>query len=227
MSKKKKKNFLFRLLNHMWILFLNGLLTILPITFTIVIFTVAFKLISGWLEPLREVEWLKPLRKIEPTFLKEIPHVTEIILAIIIIFLIGTIIKIFVFKQIVHSFENLIAKIPIIRPIYKGTKQLVQAFGMKDKISFKQVVMIEFPRKDMYCIGFLTSQLPIEISPDQEKRFFNIFVPTTPNPTSGYFIILPEKDIKRIAITRQEAMAMIISGGIIQPDRFASPEEKK
>jgi len=216
MAKKKKKNIILRFFNHIWILFLNGLLTILPITFTIVIFTLAFKLIAGWLEPLREVQ---------PEFLKKIPH-AEIIFAIAIIFLIGTIIKIFVFKKVVHSIEALIAKIPIIRPIYKGTKQLVQAFGMKDKISFKQVVMIEFPRKGTYCIGFLTSQLPTEIAPNPEERFYNIFVPTTPNPTSGYFIILPEKEIQRVEITRQEAMAMVISGGIIQPDRFEQTEQE-
>jgi len=208
---KKKKNCLLRFLGFLWSLFLNGLLTILPITFTLVIIALSFRFISGWLEP---------IRKIQPAFLQKIPY-AEIIVVVIIIFLLGTILKVFILKRIIHSIEYLISKIPIIRPIYQGTKQLVQAFGMQDKLTFKQVVMIEFPRKGIHCIGFLTSQLPTELAPHKEGKFFNIFVPTTPNPTSGYFIILPAKDITILDdITRQEAMAMIISGGIIQPERF-------
>jgi len=206
------KKIVVKILRYLWSLFLNGLLTILPITFTIVILSFSYRIIDGWLEPIREIK---------PEFFKKIPH-AEVVIVIVAIFLIGTILKIFLLKRIIHIFEDLISKIPIIRPIYLGTKQLVQAFGMKDKITFKKIVMIEFPRKDVYCLGFLTSELPAKLSPLKDEKFFNIFVPTTPNPTSGYFIILPEKDITIVDLTRQEAMAMIISGGIIQPDRFNS-----
>jgi len=119
-----------RFFNFLWSLFLNGLLTILPITFTIVIFHVFFKFITTWLEP---------VRKIQPKFLAKIPY-AEVILVIVAIFLLGTILKIFILKRIIHLLEDLIARIPLIRPIYKGIKQLVKAFGMKDKMSFKQVV---------------------------------------------------------------------------------------
>jgi len=199
-----------KIFRYLWGLFLNGLLTILPITFTIVILNISYQIIDGWLEP---------IRAIKPEFFAKIPH-AEIVIVVLAIFLFGTILKLFLLKKIIHKIENIIAKIPIIRPIYMGTKQLVKAFSMQDKITFKQVVMIEFPRKGIYCLGFLTSELPAELSPHKEDRFFNIFVPTTPNPTSGYFIILPEKDITTVKLTRQEAMAMIISGGIIQPDRL-------
>ena len=100
-------------------------------------------------------------------------------------------------------------------------KKLVQAFSVQDKISFKQVVLVEFPRLGIYSLGLLTSELRQDLAPDKDKKFFNIFIPTTPNPTSGYFVILPQDQVTIIDITRQEAMAMIISGGIIQPERFS------
>jgi len=204
------KKLLTKIFKYLWGLFLNGLLTILPITFTIVILSISYNIIDNWLEP---------VRGIKPEFLNKIPH-AEIIIIVLSIFFLGTILKIFLLTRIIHSLEDLIVKIPIIRSIYLGTKQLVQAFGTQDQISFKQVVMIEFPRKGIYCLGFLTSELPTDLAPKKEEHFFNIFVPTTPNPTSGYFIILAEKDITNVKLTRQEAMAMIISGGIIQPDRL-------
>jgi len=195
---------------YLWSLFLNGLLTILPIAFTIVIFHVSFNLIINWLEP---------IRNIQPEFLKKIPY-SEVILVLAAIFLLGTILKIFILKRIIHSLEDIIARIPLIRPIYKGTKQLVKAFVGKSTLSFKQVVLIEFPRKNVYCLGFLTSELPHEMAPTEKEKFLNIYVPTAPNPTSGYFVIVPEQEVTKIDLTRQESMSMIISGGIIQPERF-------
>ena len=209
-KKIKKKNIFARFLNFLWTLFLNGLLTILPITFTIAIFHIFFKFITTWLEP---------IRRIQPEFLKKIPY-AEVILVIFAIFLLGTILKIFILKRIIHLLEDLIAKIPLIRPVYKGIKQLVKAFGMKDKMSFKQVVVIEFPRRGIYCLGFLTSKLPKQMYPNNGQNYFNIYIPTAPNPTSGYFVILPENDVHKSDLTRQEAMAMIISGGIVLPERF-------
>jgi uncharacterized membrane protein len=102
--------------------------------------------------------------------------------------------------------------------VYSGIKKLVDAFSFQDKVSFSKVVMVEFPRTGIYSIGFLANELDEKISPDTSKKYYSIFIPTTPNPTSGFLVLLPEDQITIINITRQEAMAMIISGGIIQPD---------
>lgn len=213
---KNKKNIFSRILHYIWSLFLNGLLTILPLTITIALGLFSFRLVANWLEPFHTF--------VENTIF-DVPY-SEIILIIFIIFFIGAILKIFVLRPIINSIESLIFKIPLIRPIYSGIKQLIDAFSIQDKITFKQVVLVEFPRKGLYSIAFLTSELPKELAPHTQKRFFNIFIPTTPNPTSGYFIMLPESDITKIKLTRQEAMAMIISGGIIQPDQFTKNSRK-
>jgi uncharacterized membrane protein len=205
------KKYLHALAYYAWSLFLNGLIMILPLTITIALFTLSFKLVIGWLQP---IKYYIP-RVISDT----IPY-AEVIIFIVIIFLIGTILKVFVLRTIVHAVENMIIRLPLIRPIYSGVKQLIHAFSVQDKITFKKVVYVEFPRVGIHSIGFLTSELPHEIAPHKDQKYYNVFVPTTPNPTSGFFIIAPESAIEIIDLTRQKAMAMIISGGIIQQDRF-------
>jgi uncharacterized membrane protein len=197
-------------LKYMWSLFLHGLLTILPIVITFAIFNVTLNMITNW---------LRPIHAIQPLFLQAIPY-SEVILAILIIFFIGTILKLFFLHSVFHFFESLISKIPIIRPVYTGIKQLVQAFSPQDQLTFKKVVLVEFPSKGIYSLGFLTGELSPELAPNQIERFFNIFIPTTPNPTTGFFVIISEVNITLTNFTRQEAMALIISGGIIQPERL-------
>ncbi len=213
MVKQNKPGIIKRFFRYLWGFFLNGLITLLPITLTIVIFHISFRIVESWLEPLQQLR---------PAFLKAIPY-SELLLVIVAIFFVGVILRVLVLRSIIHSTENLIAKIPLVRPVYLGIKQLVQALGVQDKRSFKKVVLIEFPRKEMYSLGFLTSELVSQLSPDSQQKYFSIFVPTTPNPTSGYFIVLPENAIKIVDLSHQEAMALIISGGIIQPDRFKDP----
>jgi len=192
----------------MWIFFLNGLLTVLPVVLTIALFNFSIRVLQGW---------LKPIYNLEPEFLQAIPF-SEIILTIILIFAIGTLIKLFLLEPLWHSIEKLLMQIPLFRTVYSGIKQLVHAINPQDNVSFKKVVIIEFPRAGLYSIGFLTSELPAYLSPITNQRFFNIFIPTTPNPTSGFFIMAQEKDILITELSRQEAMTMIISGGIITPD---------
>lgn len=192
-------------------LFLSGFFTILPIILTIALFNLTFKLLKSWLEPIHSV--------IQGTLFDIIPHV-EFIIAITLIFALGFVLRVFLVRSLVHTAEHLITRLPLIRPIYTGLKQLVSAFSLQDQVSFKKVVIVEFPRAGVYSIGFMTGELPQELMPAQQTRHFNVFVPTTPNPTSGFMVILPEKDITVIDITRQEAMALIISGGIILPERF-------
>ncbi len=191
-------------------LFVKGLLTILPIAITLGLLNLIFKGL---------VSWLAPLKVFEPEFLHRIPY-AEILIAIAIIFFTGFLINLFFLKWILHAVEQLLFKIPLIRPLYSGIKQLVHAFSPQDDESFKQVVAVEFPREGLYCIGFLTSELPAILAPRPGKKYYNVFIPTTPNPTTGYYIIVSADDISHIDLTRQEAMALIISGGIIKPERF-------
>lgn len=190
-------------------LFLTGLFTILPITITIALFNSSLKMVIAWLEPLQQF--------ISPRILVVIPY-AEVILAILIIIIIGTLYNMFLLDHIIHLLELFVQKIPLVRHVYTGVKQLIHAFGTQDKVNFKKVVIIEFPKSGIFSLGFLTSEINPLIAPTQDKKYFSIFIPTTPNPTSGFCIIAPENELHFTQWTQQEAMTMIISGGIIQPN---------
>ncbi|MBT3828044.1 DUF502 domain-containing protein [bacterium] len=198
------------LVNKLISVFLNGLFTILPLALTIGLFAFSFRLLKRWLEP---------ITALTPDWLNVIPH-GEIMVVIAAVFILGAILKTLILRQMVRLLEAIVAQIPLVRPVYFGLKQLVQAFSLQDTLTFKKVVLVEFPRKGVFSIGFLTGQVAKQLAPDQQKKFFNVFMPTTPNPTSGYYIMLAEESITVVDLTRQEAMALIISGGIIQPERF-------
>ena len=188
-------------------LFFSGLLMLLPLTITIVIFKFILRLMRGW---------LNPLCRLEPVCLKVVPGF-ELLLALVIIILIGLISRLLIFKAFVRTSERLIGKIPMVRPVYHGIKQIVYALTHQDKNSFQQIVWVEFPRKNCFSIGFLTGPLRTEYAPDQTKQYFNIFVPNVPNLTAGHYIVVPQEDFKPSQLTRQEAISIIISGGIVQP----------
>lgn len=206
------KQRLYTFINEIWHLFLNGLFTILPLTLTIAVFKFSFSML---------VSWLEPIKQLEPEIVRGFPY-AEVIIVLLFILLLGVLLRTLILGPVIHYFEALILKIPLIKPVYSGIKQIISAYSITDKTTFKQIVMIEFPRTGMYSIGFVTSELPTELSPDQTKKYFNVFVPTTPNPTTGFLLILTQDQIINVDINRQEAMAMIISGGIIQPDRFTT-----
>lgn len=205
----KQQNTFLKISQFLGTIFIKGLITILPVALTIAIVNFSFKMLKGWLHPLYDME---------PTFLKQIPF-SEFLLAFVAILVIGTIVNLFVLQALITLAESIVFKIPLVRPIYSGIKQLVQAFNPHD-VSFKKVVIIEFPRPGIYSIGFLTGEIISELAPDATTKYFSVFVPTTPNPTTGFYFMVAEEKVRVITISRQEAMALIISGGIIQPERF-------
>lgn len=203
------KEFFHKIWHYIWTIFLNGLLTILPLALTIALFTFVVRMVNRWLVPLADFE---------PEYIKSVPGV-HVIIALGIIFFIGVLIKLFVLAPLIHLVEGIFFRIPLMSQVYSGIKQLVHAFTIQDEMAFKKVVMIPFPGQTVYSLGFLTSEVPADIIGSEEK-YFHVFVPTTPNPTSGFLVQVAQKDLKIIDLTRQEAMSLIISGGIIKPDRF-------
>ena len=188
-------------------LFLSGLLMLLPIALTVVIFRFLIKLMHGW---------LAPLCQLEPVCLRTIPGF-EFIIALVIIIAIGLISRLLIFKAFMRTGEKLIGKIPFVRPVYHGLKQIVYAITHQDSKSFQQIVWVECPRPQCYSIGFMTGPMDPSRAPGLDKEYFNVFIPNVPNPTTGHFIVVSKEDIKPSALSRQEAIAIIMSGGIVQP----------
>ena len=119
-------------------------------------------------------------------------------------------------RQIIHFTERIFSRIPIARGIYSTVKQMTSAFG-HDPTAFKRVVMVEYPRKGLYTLGFYTGESNEEIYDRAGKKILNIFLPTTPNPTSGWLVLVPENDVTFLDISVEDGLKYIISGGVVVP----------
>lgn len=190
-------------------IFLSGLLTLLPFALTIAFFSFILRLVKSWLAPIHDLE---------PTWMQAIPH-SELIVTLLIIFITGAFLRYFLLHTIIHALEDMVFQnIPILRQIYFGIKQMVKAYNIQDTQTFQQVVSLEFPHTGIYSIGFVTNEINKNLSPDPEIIYYSVFIPTTPNPTTGFYIMVPAHACKKLPLSRQDAMALIISGGLIQPE---------
>jgi uncharacterized membrane protein len=140
---------------------------------------------------------------------------------LILIFLAGIITRNVFGKKILHGVEKCLVKIPIARNIYLASKQITQIISQHPKQMFVKAVLIEYPRKGLYVIGFITSPSAVKIN-EQGEKLLNIFIPTTPNPTSGFLLLVPEKEIIPLPISVEEGIKLIVSGGIITPENIKS-----
>ena len=141
----------------------------------------------------------------------------EILLSIIFITLIGGLSLSFIGKKILQIFNDLLKKIPILRTIYSAIGQMAETLAPKRK-SKKSVVLIEYPRKGSWAVGFATKDNKGEISKKINKKLVNVFVPTTPNPTSGFLLMYPKDEIIYLDMTFEEASKFIISAGTSNPN---------
>jgi len=120
-------------------------------------------------------------------------------------------------KRVLGFMDLLLVRIPLFNRIYMATKQISQAFIGEEKTIFKRVVLVQFPRKGVYAIGFVTSEARGEPQKKTATRVINVFVPTTPNPTSGTLIMVPEDEIIRLDMSVEDGMKLVISGGAVVP----------
>ena len=120
-------------------------------------------------------------------------------------------------KFFISSTEKVLDKVPFISTVYRSVKQIVETFGKENRAVFKEVVLIEYPRADCFVLGFLTNEASGETVEVIGKPLTNVFVPTTPNPTSGFLLMLPPEDISPLRMSVGDGMKMLISGGAVIP----------
>ena len=137
---------------------------------------------------------------------------------LLLIAFIGALTKMYIGKQILRLSNKLINKIPILNKIYQAIDQISKAFFGQKKSIFKKVVLIEYPRNGIFSMGFLTGDARGEIQVKTEDKLYNIFIPTTPNPTSGMLVMIPEKNIMYLDMTVEQGMKLVILGGAVVPD---------
>lgn len=193
---------------------LTGLVFWLPIFVTVIV-------ISALLEWLNNVESLLPIAYRPSTLLGYSIPGLGVALALILFLITGLLVTNWLGQKFISIGESLLQKIPLVRVIYHTTKQIIQALLMSNGKAFRQVVMLEYPKEGVWTLGFLTGEFKFASKDNHlPEQLLTVYVPTTPNPTSGFFLMLPEKEIIRLDITVEEALKMILSLGAIQQPLF-------
>ena len=124
-------------------------------------------------------------------------------------------------KFFISTAEKFLGKVPFLNTVYRSAKQIVQTFGRENRAVFKEVVLIEYPRSGCYVLGFVTCEASSEIDQVMDRKLTNVFVPTTPNPTSGFLLLLPREEIISLDLSVGDGMKMLISGGAVSPSAKA------
>jgi len=131
--------------------------------------------------------------------------------------LIGFIASNIIGSRLINFSDSIMQRLPLAKGIYSSSKQIIDAFTLQGKNAFQKVVLIEYPRKGLFVLGFVTGNSRGEIQSKTHEETLNIFVPTTPNPTSGMLILAPRQEVIELAMTVDQGMKVIISGGLYSP----------
>ena len=199
---KKRKSILTNLRNY----FIAGVVVLIPIGITVYLTLFLIKISSKILPKELNPNHYLPY---------DIPGL-EILISLFLITLIGWISLSFLGKRLLNIFNNILKKIPILRTIYSAILQMTETFTKNDT-NKKNVVLIEYPRKGVWAVGFATKKNSTEMSTKTKKELINVFVPTTPNPTSGFLLMVPKEDVIYLDLNFEEASKFIVSAGTSNP----------
>ncbi len=196
----------------------SGILVTAPVAIT---FYMAYKFIF-WVDRIVN-QILPPQYKFDNVFPYAIPGLGLIVLILALI-IVGMFTAGFLGGFLVRLGEWIVNKVPLISSVYSLLKQVFETIFSNKTQAFSKVVMLEYPRKGIWILGFVSAELKGEIKEQFEEKMLNIFIPTTPNPTSGFLIFVPKKDTVELNMTVEEGIKFVISGGLVEPSKM--PKKK-
>lgn len=186
--------------------FLTGLLVVIPIWGTILILKTLFVTVDGILGDI--------VARLAPNHY--VPGL-GIVMLILLIFLAGLFTANFMGRAVVTIWEDWLTRLPLVRGIYSTLKSMMDILSFSDHGSYRRVVLIQFPKNGHYCFAFVTGVTKGETTALSQDPLVHVYVPTSPNPTSGYFLLVPEGEVTSVDISVEEAMKLIVSGGLYSP----------
>ena len=193
--------------------FLTGLAVIIPVFITTYLIWSTIGLIDSWVLPLIPQRYA-----IDKVVGIDIKGVGVIIFLLFTIF-IGSLTKGYFGRTILRSAESLVDRMPVVRSIYNGIKQIAETVFNQSNNSFERACLVEYPRKGIWAVAFVSTKTKGEVTNKigTDKSLYSIFLPTTPNPTSGFLLFLPEKDIIFLDMSVEDAAKLVISAGLVTP----------
>ena len=196
----------------------TGFFLIIPIAVTLWIAVFLYNILTDWSGFINELDAVSKLHDHIWGF-ETLVRLFSLLLILIVLFAIGAVGKYAVGRRTIHVFEKIIMKIPMLNIIYSTSQQLVDAVRNPGSGMFRNVVLFEYPRKGIFVIGFLTNENKkhCELKKKTGEQLISVFLPTTPNPTSGFLLFVPKDDCIYLDMSVSDAMRLIISGGAVSP----------
>lgn len=207
---KKKVGFLARLRTY----FLTGLVIAAPIAITIYATFWVIGLIDNWVLP------FIPKSYLPETYLEFSVPGLGVVVAVFGLILLGALTANFAGRTIVNIGTGWLEKMPIVRTIYKALKQIFETVASQGESNFKQVVVVEYPRKGIHAIAFVATDTKGEVATKFDEEMVSVFLPTTPNPTSGFLLFVPKKDVKYLDMSVEDGAKLVISAGLVNPEEL-------
>lgn len=190
-------------------LFLSGLFSLLPIAATLYVMYFLLRFLDGMLGSF-----------VQDMIGYPVPG-AGIVASFLLIVLTGFLVTNVLGEKLLHYAERVLQRMPVAPKIYFGVKQLIDSFSMQGRQAFSRVALVEYPRKGLYAVGFITGEVMGEIQAKTAERLISVFIPTTPNPTSGMLILVPDHSLIYLDMSVEEGLKLIVSAGIVSP---ANPE---
>lgn len=212
----KKKGLMARL--RSW--FLTGLLVTAPVMLTIYITWLFIDIIDSNVNALIP-NGVRELIEIKAPHIGSLPGL-GLLIGLIVITLIGALAAGFFGRWLIRMGENILNRMPVVRTIYGASKQILETVLTTQSNAFREVVLVEYPRKELWVVGFVTGSTEGEVGVKIEDETVNVFIPTTPNPTSGFLLFCPKKDLIYLDMGVEDAVKLVVSGGIVTPEMKAA-----
>jgi uncharacterized membrane protein len=199
---------------------LAGLLILAPVYLTIYVLILLFNFMDGIFAPVID-------RAIGAFLGERGVHIPGLGLALtlLVVVVLGWLTTTVLGRRLIEGFEGFIRRIPVAKSIYGATKGVLEAVSRDQADAFKRVVLVEYPRRGIYGIGFVTNSSLRWFTGSGTAELLPVFVPTTPNPTSGFLLLVPPEEVIECPISVEEGIRMIVSGGILQPEMIPVPRE--
>lgn len=206
----------------------TGFVILTPVALTILIIGFLFNLFTEPLVKMVEPLLQKPALIIPSELVLFISRVLSLFLLIIFIFLLGALMRWFVGKQVVAFTNKILYKIPFIRSVYKVSRDVISAiFSTDGKKAFKKPVMVPFPEKPVFSIGFHAGEVAKECQEKIKTPLMSVFMPTAPHPISGFLFLMPKSDVYDLDMTNEDAFKFLVSCGLIHPDKKSLKPERQ
>jgi len=198
---------------------LTGLVILTPVLVTVWVLRFVFLLIHGGITPwvLRVLGITGLGNALDQRLVDFVAPVFSVVLAVLIIYVLGLLGGNVIGRQILHWLEQLMMRIPVGRTIYSATRQFLETFSRDGNRAFRRVVLVEYPRHGLWTMALLTGNTTGEVAARAPAPMVSVFIPTTPNPTSGWLLFVPADDVIELNMSVDEAFKMIISGGVLTP----------